>query len=573
MLGTLDHGVLGVREIHRFANEPVRQNGSSAVGHPPSLAGDAARARAQRRHPARQHRRRQLGRRLRAHRRARQPAREPVSLSRQAHQRRDGGRVRAREPRAGSTRSPASSSCRSTRCTSSMPPAARRRGSSTPHARSSTIPDLLNYWLTGELASEYTVATTTQFIDARTRTWATRMLDEIGLPTRLLQPLVRAGSDDRRAAAERVRRPAREHRWWPPPATTRRQRWRRCRRRATTAFLSSGTWSLLGTELREPVITSRALALNFTNEGGVCGTTRLLKNIGGLWLLQSCRRHWKSQGQDLPYDALVAGGRRRAAGVSIARRSRLPAVPEPDQHAGDHRRVLPGDRAARTRQRRRRSRARSSRAWRSSTRAVLESLEELTGRRFDEIRIVGGGSRNRLLKQWTADATGRAVTAGPAEATALGNIGLQMMATGAVGSLVGGARGHRSVVPGRTVRAGRRGPVGRGIPPVPALRGVHLCLRRRRPRPSTCRISGTRRKPRRLAAHPLELLRYRSNLLGADLRITNFGGGNTSSKFTLPDPLTGTAGPRAGGEGQRRRSAVDRPPPASRCCTWTSSNS
>ena len=76
-----------------------------------------------------------------------------------------------------------------------------------------------------------------------------------------------------------------------------------------TAFLSSGTWSLLGTELREPVITSRALALNFTNEGGVCGTTRLLKNIGGLWLLQSCRRHWKARGQDLPYDALVAGGR------------------------------------------------------------------------------------------------------------------------------------------------------------------------------------------------------------------------------------------------------------------------
>ena len=128
-------------------------------------------------------------------------------------------------------------------------------------------------------------------------------------------------------------------------------------------------------------------------------------------------------------------------------------------------------------------------------RAVLESLEELTGRRFDEIRIVGGGARNRLLKQWTADATGRTVTAGPAEATALGNIGLQMMATGAVGSLVGGARGDRSIVPGRAVRAARRRSVGRRISPLSTIRGVHLCLRRPRRPPSTCATSGTRRRP------------------------------------------------------------------------------
>jgi rhamnulokinase len=296
-----------------------------------------------------------------------------------------------------------------------------------------TIPDLLNYWLTGALTSEYTVATTTQFIDARTRTWARRMLEEIGLPTRLLQPLVEPGtmigtlqpSASAACAGTPVVAPA-CHDTASAVASVSAS--------GNTAFLSSGTWSLLGTELDEPVITARALALNFTNEGGVCGTTRLLKNIGGLWLLQSCRLHWKSQGHDLPYDTLIEG----AADERLAFRSlidpdyplflnpaSMPATiadycrttgqPAPDDPMAFARTIL------------------ESLAFKY--RAVLESLEELTGRRFDEIRMVGGGARNRLLKQWTADATGRVVTAGPAEATALGNIGLQMMATGAVGSL------------------------------------------------------------------------------------------------------------------------------------------
>ena len=154
---------------------------------------------------------------------------------------------------------------------------------------------------------------------------------------------------------------------------------------------------------------------------------------------------------------------------------------------------------------------------------------------------------------------GRTVIAGPAEATALGNIGLQMMATGAVGSLCRGARGHRSVVPGRTVRADRRGSVGCAniagssntwSSPVPETASTDDQL--------PAEPLGRGAKPSTLAAHPLELLRYRSNLLGADLRITNFGGGNTSSKFTLPDPLTGEPVACAGGEGQRRRPAIDR---------------
>jgi rhamnulokinase len=296
-----------------------------------------------------------------------------------------------------------------------------------------TIPDLLNYWLTGVLTAEYTVATTTQFIDARTRTWATRMLEEIGLPTRLLQPLVEPGtmigplksSASASCAGTPVVAPA-CHDTASAVASVSAS--------GNVAFLSSGTWSLLGTEVDKPVITARALALNFTNEGGVGGTTRLLKNIGGLWLLQSCRSHWRSPGHVLPYEALVAGAADERPAfrslidpdyppflnptdmpAAIAEYCRMTGQPEPDTPTAYARAIL------------------ESLAFKY--RAVLESLEELTGRRFDEIRIVGGGARNHLLKQWTADATGRVVTSGPTEATALGNIGLQMIATGAVGSL------------------------------------------------------------------------------------------------------------------------------------------
>jgi rhamnulokinase len=296
-----------------------------------------------------------------------------------------------------------------------------------------TIPDLLNYWLTGALTAEYTVATTTQFIDARTRTWARRMLEEIGLPTRLLQPLVEPGTIigplQPGVSASFAGTPV-----VAPACHDTASAVASLSATGTTAFLSSGTWSLLGTEVDAPVINASALALNFTNEGGVCGTTRLLKNIGGLWLLQACRVHWRSQGQELPYDMLVAG----AADERLAFRSlidpdyplflnpanmpatiadycRMTGQPEPDAPTAFARAIL------------------ESLAFKY--RAVLESLEALTGRRFEEIRIVGGGARNPLLKQWTANATGRTVSAGPAEATALGNIGLQMMATGAVGSL------------------------------------------------------------------------------------------------------------------------------------------
>ena len=200
-----------------------------------------------------------------------------------------------------------------------------------------------------------------------------------------------------------------------------------------TAFLSSGTWSLLGTELVSPVISPMAMALDFTNEGGVCGTTRLLKNIGGLWLLQSCRRSWAVSGRDYGYDELVtAAGAERpfqtlldpdSPGfrnpddmvVAIDGFCRLTGQPSPAGPPSYSRAIM------------------ESLAFKY--RSVLESLESLTGRRFDRIRVVGGGARNRLLNQFTADATGRTVIAGPVEATTLGNVAMQMLATGAVSSL------------------------------------------------------------------------------------------------------------------------------------------
>ena len=206
-----------------------------------------------------------------------------------------------------------------------------------------TIPDLLNYWLTGELRGEFTMATTTQFVDATTRDWARELLARLDIPTRLLPPMIEPGSvlgalkaDACTAlAGTPVVTPA-THDTGSAVASVLSGR--------HTAFISSGTWSLLGTEVTEPVITPRARDLNFTNEGGVCGTTRLLKNIGGLWLLQACRRSWAATGHDYEYEGLLVCRRRSRPLVSIAVRSRSSRVlPAPGHGRGDFR-LLPADR-------------------------------------------------------------------------------------------------------------------------------------------------------------------------------------------------------------------------------------
>jgi rhamnulokinase len=202
---------------------------------------------------------------------------------------------------------------------------------------------------------------------------------------------------------------------------------------AGAAVLSSGTWSLLGLEVDEPALDARAAAYNLTNERGVDGTIRLLRNVMGLWLVQECRRHWEATGGPCDYDELHR----------LAAEAR-PDVPlfDPD----DDEFLAPGDMPARIA-------AACNRVEQSAPRGpgeivrsvlvslackyrlVLERLEQVSGRRVDCIHVIGGGARNRLLCRLTADVTGRQVLAGPVEATALGNVLVQARAAGRLGSL------------------------------------------------------------------------------------------------------------------------------------------
>jgi rhamnulokinase len=295
-----------------------------------------------------------------------------------------------------------------------------------------TIPDLLNYWLTGRLACEYTIATTTQFVDARQRAWATGLLSRLDIPTRLLPPLVEPGSGmgelRRDACAALAGTPV-----IAPACHDTGSAAASVAAGGRRAFLSSGTWSLLGTEIDAPIITPQSRELNFTNEGGVCGTTRLLKNIGGMWLLQACRRQWSSAGQEPGYEELLAAARDEAPFVALFDPDHPSFLHPPDMvvaisdYCRETGQPVPETPAAFTRA------ILESLAFKY--RVVIEAIGRLTGQKVEEVQIVGGGSRNRLLNQFTADATGCTVLAGPVEATALGNIAMQMVGTRTVGSL------------------------------------------------------------------------------------------------------------------------------------------
>ena len=297
-----------------------------------------------------------------------------------------------------------------------------------------TIPDLFNYWLTGEVVCEFTNATTMQMVDPRTRSWAMELIDRLQLPTRLFAPIVEPGSllgtlrselaGSSALAGTRVIAPACHDTGSAIAAISARE---------GTAFLSSGTWSLLGTEIDAPVITDEALRLNFTNEGGVNGTTRLLKNVMGLWMLRSCRQSWAADGREYAYRELMELASREIPfqhlvdpddesflspadmSAAIAAYCTKTSQPAPATPGAFVRTIL------------------ESLAMRY--RFVIRNLEKLIDRPIERIRVIGGGSQNRLLNQFTADATGRPVLAGPAEATALGNIAVQILATGGADSL------------------------------------------------------------------------------------------------------------------------------------------
>jgi len=303
------------------------------------------------------------------------------------------------------------------------------------------MPDLLNYWLTGQKVSERTIASTSQALDPHRPAWATGLLERLGIPTHYLPPIVEAGTvlggllpavmDETGAKQVRVVAPG-SHDTASAVAAVPVES-------ADTAYLSSGTWSLMGVETKQPVMNADALAFNVTNEGGVCDTIRLLKNIAGLWIIQECRRTWAAEGQALSWDDIV----RHAA-------TARPSVAQIDVDAHDF--LAPGDMPARIREYCR-SRRRPGQVVPEGVgpiarvvyeslalkyRRVLEMMETLVGHSIGVLHIVGGGAQNRLLNQLTADAIGRPVVAGPFEATAVGNLLMQLLATGAVGSLAEG---------------------------------------------------------------------------------------------------------------------------------------
>ncbi|MGP3916162.1 rhamnulokinase [Nonomuraea sp. 10N515B] len=292
------------------------------------------------------------------------------------------------------------------------------------------IPDLLGYWLTGELGAEVTNASTTGLLDVRTRTWATPLIERLGLPSGIFPPLRQPGE----AVGGLRRDVAAEIGWSAPvravgshdtasavvavPATG-----------PAFAYVSCGTWSLAGVELPGPVLTPDSRAANFTNEAGIDGTVRYLRNVMGLWLLQECLRAWP--GSDLGDLLKAAAGERPFA-----------AVVNPDEPVF----LPPGDMPARIAAECRRTGQRPPATPAAYVRCVLESLAlghrqairqavELSGRDVEVVHLVGGGSRNELLCRLTADACGLPVVAGPAEATTFGNVLVQARAAGLVSDL------------------------------------------------------------------------------------------------------------------------------------------
>lgn len=301
------------------------------------------------------------------------------------------------------------------------------------------MPDLLGYWLTGRKAAEYTNASTTQMLDRRSRRWAAPMLAQLGLPSDLLPPIIAAGTQlgellpgVAALAGLRSRVPV----FAPGTHDTASAVAAVPGLDEHSAYISSGTWSLVGMELPSPVVTEAARASNVTNEGGVYGTVRLLKNVAGLWLVQECQRWWQQEGRQHSWDELQELARLApplrslidpdAADflhptdmpATIASYCRRHGEPVPDGIGGIVRCCLE--------------------SVALKYRSVLEVLETLSGRRIDTLRVVGGGSRNRLLCQLTADACRRPVVAGPVEATALGNILVQAIAAGHLPDLAAG---------------------------------------------------------------------------------------------------------------------------------------
>ena len=295
--------------------------------------------------------------------------------------------------------------------------------------------DLVTYFLSGKAIGEYSLASTSQLMDMKTGLWSKEIFDKLGLPMDIMPEVVKPGSVVGVLKAELCREfgceaidiiavgshdtacavvavPAEEKRW---------------------AYLSSGTWSLLGIETPKAIINDKSFKYAFTNEGGAENTIRFLKNIMGLWLLQECRRQWQRDGVDLSYDEITKLAEQAEPFFGII---------DPDYDAF----LAPGDMPARINEYLKKTgqpmtddKGQIARVILESLaikyRSVIEAIEDITGHGIDVLHIIGGGIQNKMLCQFAADSTGKKVVAGPIEATAIGNVMIQAMAKGQVRSL------------------------------------------------------------------------------------------------------------------------------------------
>jgi rhamnulokinase len=301
------------------------------------------------------------------------------------------------------------------------------------------IPDLFHWLLTGIKTNERTNASTTQFFNPLTKTWATDLLKRFGLPIEMLRQVSEPGTvigklrprvaEETGLSAAQVVLPGTHDTASavlavPAESNSSKTDW---------CYISSGTWSLMGIESPNPIVNDRVRELNFTNEGGVGGTTRVLKNIAGLWLVQECRRIWAQTGQGLDWDALVQRAQSSPPLRSLVNPDHPSLVAPNDMPAAirklcsDTGEPIPADEGSLIRC------ALESLALRY--RMALGWLEEIVGNRIHTIHIVGGGSQNQLLNRLAADACQRTVVAGPVEATALGNVLMQAVGLGDLASI------------------------------------------------------------------------------------------------------------------------------------------
>jgi len=288
-----------------------------------------------------------------------------------------------------------------------------------------TAPDLLNYWLTGVKVCEFSNATTTQMFNPHTKNWATPMLEILGIPTYIFPEVVPPGTRLGNYAGIPVIAPACHDTGSAVAAMPTQSE--------NFAYISSGTWSLVGLEVQQPIINEAALLANVTNEGGAYNTYRLLKNVIGLWILHQCRQTWAAQGKRYGYDQLVALAQKVPPQQAII-------DPNDDRFLppGNHPQKIK-DYCTETGQAVPTNPGSIVRCVLDSLalkyRYVLDILREISQQPVDALHVGGGGAQNHLLNQLTANATGIPVVAGPIEATVIGNALVQLISHGEITDL------------------------------------------------------------------------------------------------------------------------------------------